>query len=91
MMSSKDGILHTRIAFSLFDDHFEIYNDTVETFYSYDLFIKRLYELFRDEIQMLIHEVPKMTNGRIDVILTYAHNPSTINIIYPYDIKVIKK
>lgn len=91
MRTAKDGILHNRVSFSIFEDHIELYNDEVETFYYYDQFVTRLYEIIKDELKAVIHEIPKMTNARIDTILTYNNNPETYNIVYPYDIKVIKK
>lgn len=91
MITRKDGIIHSRISFSILEEDIELYNDEVEKFFCYTKFSKRVNDLLAEEILKSIKKIPNMTNARIDIVLTYMTNPDPNSLNYPYEVKVIKK
>lgn len=91
MITRKDGIIHSRLSFSMFEEGIELYNDDIEKFSCYDKFAKRLHELLLLEINKTVRKIPNMTNARIDIVLTYMTNPDPNSLNYPFDVKVTRR
>ncbi len=89
MLTRKDGIIHSRLSFSVLEDKIILFNDGEEVFACYDKFAKRLTELLEIEIKKVVEALPNMTNARIEIVLTYMTNPGSLN--YPFEVRVIKK
>ena len=86
MVKKKQGVINLQIGFTIYKDHISLYiGDTEEKFFCYDKLMKRVMEVIKSGLGDEVHQIPKYSNARINVVLTYANNPSCN---YPFDVKI---